>query len=348
LIDGGLCRTWDDFLVLAAQRWTTLSDEIASGRIADYLGQIHRPDLMPRGDKNRSPDDQLDDWLARLPSSRSSAPELDVHPGSLIVRAAGGGGVTRQMLKVSNVGYRLLRCTARIEPPGASWLRLGAEQAVHSFATIDHTDLPVDVEIPEALGQPIVAAILLESNGGTRRIEVRIERPVELLEVPEPSSLATPVTTQIPEWGTNLVRALARLSLRRRILIGLIMALFLRLLVILLGLLPIGERGASIVEPRLSCLAVVLSVAGAIAGGRLARQQHEWIDWLAAGFTGGVVGLMAASAGYALVQSVELILGPWSSSIWAVEALWGAIGSALALASYLLVPDRGGKPEIAP
>src|SRR4051794_23991424 len=95
---GPSCRTWDDFLVLAAQRWKDLRDELAAGRLADYLRRIQRLGLVPRREKDRSLDEQLDEWLARLPVTRSSAPELDVHPEVLNVRAAGGGGVTRQTL----------------------------------------------------------------------------------------------------------------------------------------------------------------------------------------------------------------------------------------------------------
>src|SRR5207248_9867838 len=134
--------------------------------------------LVPRLEKARSLDEQLDEWLARLPVTRSSAPELDVHPEVLNVRAGGGGGVTRQALRVSNVGYRLLRCTARVEPAGTSWIRLHPEHDGHPFFTIEQTDLPIELEIPEVLDRPLCAAIVLDSNGGTRRVGVRIERPV--------------------------------------------------------------------------------------------------------------------------------------------------------------------------
>src|SRR5262249_102887 len=77
---GPPCRTWDDFLVLGAQRWTDLRDELSSGRLAEYLRRIQRNDLVPRLEMSQSHDEQLDQWLARLPASRSSAPELDVHP----------------------------------------------------------------------------------------------------------------------------------------------------------------------------------------------------------------------------------------------------------------------------
>ena len=47
LAGGAQCRTWDDFLVLAAQSWPALRDELTSGRLAEFLRRIHRPDLVP-------------------------------------------------------------------------------------------------------------------------------------------------------------------------------------------------------------------------------------------------------------------------------------------------------------
>ena len=124
-IDGHVsCKTWDDFLVVAAQRWRVLGEELASGRLADYLRRIQRTDLLPRPDPARSLDEQLDQWLARLPATQSSAPELDVHPASLEVRTA-PGSTTRHVLRIANVGFRLLRGAARVEPAGTSWVKAG-------------------------------------------------------------------------------------------------------------------------------------------------------------------------------------------------------------------------------
>ena len=56
--------------MLAAQHWGTLRDELTSGRLAEYLGRIQRLDLVPRRDKNRAADDQLDEWLAQAAGNR--------------------------------------------------------------------------------------------------------------------------------------------------------------------------------------------------------------------------------------------------------------------------------------
>ena len=65
---GGICRTWDDFLTLAAQRWSHVRDELTSGRITEHLKRVRASDLVPRPEPGQSPDERLDNWLARLPN----------------------------------------------------------------------------------------------------------------------------------------------------------------------------------------------------------------------------------------------------------------------------------------
>jgi hypothetical protein len=339
---GGQCRTWDDFLVLAAQRWLALRDELTSGRLADYLRRIQRVELVPHAAPDRSPDDRLDEWLARLPVSTASAPELDVHPTNLLIKAATGGGLTRQSLRVTNVGYRLLRCKARVEPTGTPWIRLSPQYDGLPFQTIDQTELPIELELPEKIDRPLRALIVLESNGGTRRVEVRIERPDQPVFSPDTGA---PVS-ELPAWGKSLSRTVARMRPGVRIAAGCAIALALRGLVMLANALPIGRGGGSFWDPRLSSFAIVLAAGGVLAGMRLALGRGERSDLPAAGFAGGAIGLLTAALGFALVQSVERILGARSSSLVAVGLLWTAVGGLIALLSTLLVPHHRDDPEV--
>ena len=182
---GAVCRTWDDFLTLAAQRWALVRDELASGRLAEHLRKIQRTDLLPRPDSSHNADERLDAWLERLPAARSSAPELEVYPETLVVRAATAGGTVRQTLRITNVGYRLLRSRARVEGKEKTRIRIPAEFQDHSFLTVDQTDLPVEIDLPEDLSVTSPGAVVVESNGGTKRIEIKIERPARANQVPE-------------------------------------------------------------------------------------------------------------------------------------------------------------------
>jgi hypothetical protein len=345
---GSSCRTWDDFLVLAAQRWKELRDELGSGRLNDYLHQIQRTDLIPRTEKNRSLDEQLDQWLARLPVIRASDPELDVHPDSLNLRPVAGGGIIRQVLRITNVGYRLLRCSARVEPDGTSWIRLHPEQDGRPFDTIEQTDLPIDLVIPEVLDRPLAATIVLDSNGGTRRVTVRIERPTAPPSLPEP--VARPDASPLPTWGRALLQRMAHLRPGVRFAAGIFGAVGLRTLVMLASLLPVGGRGTSITEPRLPAMAVAFAIVGGMLGGLLTRRAGEGDrrDFVASAFAGGWFGLLTAAVIYALIRSVELLLGGWLSSVWAIELVWAMIGAGLAALSGFFIPHRSDPSEAAP
>ena len=186
MANGASCRTWDDFLIHSAQSWTQVRDELVSGRLVEYLRRIGRPELIPHSAPDRSADDRLDDWLARVPAAQASAPELDVHPQALSVQAKMGGGVTRLSLRITNVGFRLLRSSVRIEPAGARWIKLLFGGDGRSFQTIDQTEIPVEIELPETIDGIKRAVIVIESNGGTRRVEIRVERPSDPLLEAEP------------------------------------------------------------------------------------------------------------------------------------------------------------------
>ena len=341
---GAQCRTWDDFLVLAAQSWPALRDELTSGRLAEYLRQIHRPDLVPLAGSSRSPDDQLDDWLARVPATGSSAPELDVHPESLLVRAATGGGITTQTLRITNVGYRLMRCTARVEPPGTRWVRLRPEHDGRPFSTIDQTDLPVELELPESIDRPLIAQIVIEGNGGTRRIGVRIERPAE--QVVDPDSADIGISAS-PLWREQLSRTVAGVGPGARIAIGCAGAAALRVMATLLNRLVVGNGPRNLMEPRLASVGMMLVAAGMLVGLWLARRRGEWRDVPAAVFAGGSLGLLAAAFWFAVLQSVESVLGSASTSIWAIGFASLALGALVAVVSLWMFPHHSNEPEVA-
>jgi len=338
LTGGPTCRNWDDFLVLAAQRWHALRDELTSGRLAEFVRRAQRPDLLPRLDQGRSADDQLDDWLARLPTTKHSAPELDVHPEALNVRAVAGGGLTRQTLRVTNIGYRLLRSTARTEPAAAHWLRLSAGSSGGPFVTIDQTELAVELDLPEILAAPLEASIVIESNGGTRRIPVRIERAQETAAFTDTAGLGGfPLGLSQLQIGERL----ASVHPGMRVLLAAGTAILLRLIVFCVSLLLRGSGNA-----RLSSVAVALVGAGALAAGLLTLRRGEQRDVASAAFAGGLLGLLAAAVCFAIIQSVERMLGAWSTSFWAVELLWGMIGALVALASSYFIRHRSAASEV--
>jgi hypothetical protein len=325
--------------VLAAQEWKALCDELTSGRLSDYLRRAQRTDVLPRLDRSRSADEQLDDWLGRLPTTKPSAPELDVHPVSLNVKAVAGGGVTRQTLRLTNVGYRLLRSTVRVEPESARWLRISTEFHGRPFSTVDETDLAVEFDLPETLDAPLEASILIESNGGTRRVPVRVEK-AQATTVP--AEFEVPVGSEAAMLGGTLRDKLVQVPPATRVFWGAGFAFGLRLLVLLTGFVLHGAGDA-----RLSSVALSLVGAGGVIAILLSLRRAEEHDLLAAAFAGGSLGLLAAGLAFAVIQALERILGPWSTSVWAVGPLWAAIGALAALVSNYLVPYRPAASEVS-
>jgi hypothetical protein len=331
---GTTCRSWDDFLTASAQRWEAVRDELTSGRLAAFLGSIGRADLAPSTSMPGTPDDRLDAWLGRLPTSKAARPELDVHPSRLVVRVSPGGGVVRKSVHVANVGYRLLRSTARVEPPGLAWLSIPPEFAGKPFATVDGTDLPIDVTIPETLTGPMTAELVVEGNGGSKRIAVVLEaRPAPAEVTPEAPA---------PASGATLAELIARQSPVARVATWAMAGLVLRLVV--------GVAGGSIGEdamtasgpdmPRMAGVAVVLAVLGALVGAGLAARRGGSREAPAGGFAGACAGAIASAGLVAACRAIEPALGAWSTSILAVCVLWAMLGAGLAGLSTLLFKGK--------
>lgn len=331
---GGSCRSWDDLLTISAQRWEALRDELTSGRLAGFLS-AHRLDaLAPAANQPGTPDERLDAWLARLPTTRSSQPELEVHPEALTIRAASGGGSRRQVLVLSNVGYRLLRSSIRVEPGSTGWITLPAALASGPIVTVERTEVPIEIQIPDHLAAPKSGALIVESNGGTRRVAVRIERLPAPESIPELSSALHGV------GGFDLAGRLERLPTGFRLAAGSLGGLALRLLVGLGERIPIGQ-GASGSGPGLLGPALLLAITGMGAAAALAVRAGERRDVPPVAFTGASMGVLAAALVVATCQSLEPLFGiaPGRSG-WSAGFLWAALGTGIAGLSLWLVPPR--------
>ena len=255
---GRLSRTRGPAVVLPSRR----ADVRQTGRVspedsASRAGALHH--ARPTGRRSAR---RMAGPAAGVPED---APELDVHPESLLIQAKTGGTIAGPSLRVTNVGYRLLRWTARVEPTEASWIRLAPEHAGRPVQTIDQTELPVHLELPETIDRPLRAMIIFESNGGTRRIEVLIERPAQEVVIPEGEF---GIVAGNSAWGGRLRQTIARLPLFARLAAGCVGAVALRFLILLMNVVPIGGRTTGSLEPRLVSVSVVLVVVGVLVGWR--------------------------------------------------------------------------------
>jgi len=326
LASGGTCRTWDDFLTISAQRWTALREELTSGRIDAFLRSIHRPIPQASG----TPDEQLDRWLSSLPTTRPAVPELEVHPEKVVVRAAAGGGIVRQSIKLTNTGYRLLRSKIGIEDRDAAWIKFDPRDIQANSVTVDQSELAFEVEIPETLDAPRVGSFVVESNGGNRRVEVRVERPATP-SIPE-FGPEEPATT-----GTTLGEIVANQPTPLRLLLGAISGFVARMLVLLGGLL--SGAGASEASPPLLGPAILFGCLGGVAAGFLSFRRGARRDLATSSFAGACVGIFTAAVTVAACRALEPLLGTQlSTSPVAQVFLWAVLGGGLAALSSLLIP----------
>jgi len=334
LREGGTCRTWDDFLTVSAQNWSGMTDELVSGRLAAYLAGNRLAHLAPSPSEPGTPNERLDTWLRAIPSRRASAPELDVHPASLTVRVSGGGGTTRQLLTLSNVGYRLLRTRIEIDPQSSSWIRLAPGFRDQPIVTVDRTDVQLEVESPESLEAPRVGSITLRSNGGERVVPVRLERAPALESIP---GLSTAF-----EGGASadLNELLGRHSPVVRLFCGVVAGVAARLLLGVGSLLWIGGKVSAEMSPLLGPL-VLFGALGAFGGLALASKRAKPLDLPFVGIAGVCVGVLFSLFVVALARSLEWTSGPDGSaspSLLSLGLLWSLIGGVVAGFSLFFSP----------
>lgn len=324
---GSVCRSWDDFLAVSAQKWADLRDELTSGRLAGFLVGIGRPDLVPEPNALGSPDERLDAWIGLLPTTRPAEPELEVHPRSLIVRQGAAGGVTRRKIQIINAGYRLLRTNARIDPVDASWLKLVPAEVGGPLLTIDSSEIVVEITMPEAQAWKTSAAVVIEGNGGIARVPISVEPaspnapgpPFGASAIPRPSfAVRDRIARQ--GWTARLISwGLAGAALR--------------------SVLAIGDRVVPSEGPAPALLgpSILFGGLGMAVAVVLAARRAEARDLPAVGLTGGLLGAMAAALMVALARLIDPIAG---GSTFASVAAWALLAAGLAGLSLWLVPHR--------
>ncbi len=336
LASGARCRSWDDFLTVAAQRWDALRDELVSGRLASFLTSVGRGSLAPSPTAPGTPDDRLDTWLGTLPTTKPSRPELDVHPGALVVKAAQAGGVTRVALRINNTGYRLLRTRVRVEPTSCDWIKLAGGTA--PFVTVDETELFLEVQVPDNRDALPTATLVLDSNGGTRRVEIKLERP----SAPEP----IPTDDQPASTGGSTLGAalIASQPMAVRLVAWSLVGALLRLLVLASnGLVTVSSQEP---KPSLRSVLIVLGLIGLIAGGALGLIRGGPRDLLPSSFAGGYAGILAAAVLVAICRTVEpAFLGNGVGAGLLACLLWGLLGVGLAMLSGVVLPEPPRQEE---
>lgn len=327
--NGAACRTWDDFLRVAAQRWGDLRDELTSSRLAAWLSTIGRPDLVVHPAPGATADEHLDAWLARLPTTTPARPELEVHPARLVIRVAPGGGTLLRSVQVANVGHRLLHVRASIEPAGA-WVVVSSPFADGPQTVVDATHIPLQIAVPASLPRPLRATLRLDGDGGSKAVEL-------ILEAKTASDSVAPPPRPV---GPGFRGRLSKIPATTR-LVGLGPGgVALRLVVALAG-----GIGSPPVTPGLTGVAALFALSFGVVGAFVAGRRGGISAVGPAAASAAVAGCGVAAVVVAACRVIEPVLGAWSASPVASSLLWGALGAVTACLSLWLAPPRSAKEE---
>ena len=336
LADGSVCRSWDDFLLASSKSWSLLRGELTSGKLESFLRANGHLGLLPPGAGASTSDERVDAWLGALPATRPSSPELDIHPMIFRVKATPGGGRTRVKLMVTNVGYRLLRSKIRVEPAHAAMLEIAPEWTSRTFATAEHTEIPIDVVIPDAVTSPISAFLVVESDGGARRAEVRLE----------PISSAKPVEAggYVENSGEGVFDFLAGWSKARRMAVAVPLAFGLRASLSVIDLVfPSATPRESLLSSLLVALLAGLSL-GAIRGFR----KEGLAALVPSGVGAGLACVFFVTFLQALRRSVDAVLPSLPVQGLLSCLVWAFLGLVLTEISCRWIPDRSSPPKVTP
>jgi len=335
-LKGGLiCRSWDDFLRVASQKWTDLRDELSTGRIDGWLTSIRRTDLIISAQADASADDRLDAWLGQLPSTQPATAEMEVHPKRLLIRVIPGGGTTLRSVQVANVGHRLLRMSARIEPKETRWIKVADASSGRVQTVIDSYNLPLEVSIPDRLPGSMTATLVIDGNGGSQRVDLILEAK----SLADGSGGATSQTTDVGVQLHSWIRAIPLTTRSIALALG---GVLLRMVVGVSSAMP-GPFNQSVSNPetpRLPGVVVVFATVFALLAG-VTSGRRGGAGQVAFGLISGAVsGAAFAAIMVAFCRAIEPLLGGWSTSPLAVDFLWSLIGFGLAALSMVLVPVR--------
>ena len=180
-------------------------------------------------------------------------------------------------------------------PPTRGGSSCSPGETARRLQTIDQTEIPVELELPETIDRVVRAAIVIESNGGTRRVEVRIERPADaLLDGRAGGGLGGSGNADARETAAESGWR-GSVCLPERLYVAAV-PLGLRLLLALLSALPIGGAASS---RRRAADRVGRAhrrwVSACCAGLILAKRRGEPRDLLTGGVAGGLLGLLSSA-----------------------------------------------------
>jgi hypothetical protein len=181
---GRQCRNFDELAVACQEEWGAARDLLQQGYLESFLGGLGRSDLaMAAREAAHFPDRDrgLDQLLAKLPSHVLDVPKLRAEPLDVSLGTLQIGQNRAFQLRLENQGQRLLYGSVTVDD--CVWLTLGdAAGAPEKLFQFSHeTVIPVHVRGKQlrAGTRPLEGRLVVESNGGTVTVVVRVQVPVK-------------------------------------------------------------------------------------------------------------------------------------------------------------------------
>jgi hypothetical protein len=178
------CRNYDELAIACQSEWDAAKELLQQGYLEGFLGGLGRSDLaLAAREAARFPDRDrgLDQFLAKLPSNALTPPKLRLDPQEVNLGTVKVGDDQHFDLNLENQGMRLLY--GSVSSDGCPWLTVGegagAPEKLFQFG--GHSTIPVHVRGKQlrAGNKPLEGRLVVESNGGTFTIHVRLEVPVK-------------------------------------------------------------------------------------------------------------------------------------------------------------------------
>jgi hypothetical protein len=182
--NGRTCRSFDELAMACQEEWATAGELLRQGFLETFLRGIGRADLAGAAQAaSRFPDRErgLDQLLGRLPSSALAEPKLRVEPLEVNLGLLDNDRERTFPLHLENQGMRLLYGT--VSCGDSVWLGLGDVPGVTEkhFQFTHEAALSVRVHPDRARAstRPVEARLVVESNGGSITVVVKLERPIK-------------------------------------------------------------------------------------------------------------------------------------------------------------------------
>ncbi len=162
--------------------WPSSLEMLKKGEFGSFFSGIGRLDLAMVANesaKHPSPDQGLDQFLARLPSQPIPPADLEVDPPNLDLGSLKPGSDIKCSVKIRNKGRRILYGSVTIE--GIPWLTIGEgkPRSRSRFQTFQDAPLPLMVRSSalRASDKPVEGSLIFETSGGNIIVPVTAQIP---------------------------------------------------------------------------------------------------------------------------------------------------------------------------